>query len=67
VSKTLLTLIEDAEADVRDWATFRVGVLGDQDSIELRASLRRRLNDSNTEAAVGLAKWNDSGVSAKAD
>lgn len=69
--KTLLTLIEDAEADVRDWATFGVGVWGDPDSIELRESLRRRLNDSNTdgrvEAVVGLAKRNDLGVPAQAD
>jgi HEAT repeat protein len=61
--------MEEAEADVRDWATFGVGVLGDQDSIELRESLRRRLNDSNTdareEAVVGLAKRNDLGVPPK--
>jgi hypothetical protein len=37
--KTLVTLMED----VRDWATFGVGISGDQDSVELRHLNRRSL------------------------
>jgi len=36
---TLVTLMED----VRDWATFGVGISGDQDSVELRYLNRRSL------------------------
>jgi HEAT repeat protein len=60
---TLLTLMEDADDDVRDWATFGLGVLGDEDSAEVRDALCSRLDDSNTdvreEALVGLAKRHD--------
>jgi len=61
--KTLTAMTEDADEDVRDWATFGVGVLGDGDSPELRDSLFRRLSDSyleaREEAIVGLAKRHD--------
>lgn len=61
--KTLLTLMDDVDSDVRDWATFGIGVLGVQDSPEIRESLYRRLNDSDPdtseEAVVGLAKRHD--------
>jgi HEAT repeat protein len=61
--KTLATLMEDVDGEVRDWATFGVGVLGDQDSVELRESFYRRLNDSDLaaseEAVVSLAKRHD--------
>lgn len=61
--KTLLELMEDVDSDVRDWATFGVGVQGDQDSVEIRESLCCRLNDSDVdaseEAVVGLAKRRD--------
>jgi HEAT repeat protein len=64
--KVLLTLMSDTNEDVRDWATFGLGVLGDADSEKIREALVQRLNDSNQdvheEAMVGLAKRRDSRV-----
>jgi HEAT repeat protein len=61
--ETLLRLMEDTDDDVRDWATFGVGVLGDRDSAEIRDALYRKLNDRSAdvreEALVGLAKRHD--------
>lgn len=61
--KTLLALMEDVDSDVRDWATFGIGVKGDRDSVEIREALYRTLNDSDPdaseEAVVGLAKRHD--------
>jgi HEAT repeat protein len=59
-TETLLILMQDADDDVRDWATFGLGVLGDSDSPEIRDSLFCRVSDSNEdvreEAMVGLSK-----------
>ena len=60
---TLLKLMTDGDDEVRDWATFGLGVLGDFDSAEIREALVRNLGDSDEdvreEAMVGLAKRRD--------
>jgi HEAT repeat protein len=52
-----------SNADVRDWAAFGLGVLGNTDSNEIREALVRRLTDSDEdvreEAMVGLGKRKD--------
>jgi HEAT repeat protein len=59
----LLRLTSDADAKVRDWAVFGLGVQGDADSPEIREALLRCLDDANEdvreEAAVGLGKRQD--------
>jgi HEAT repeat protein len=59
----LMKLTTDSDSDVRDWAVFGLGVLGDADSHEIREALLRCLNDANEdvreEAAVGLGKRQD--------
>jgi HEAT repeat protein len=65
-AETLLRLTQDADEDVRDWATFGLGVLGNTDSDEIREALVRRLTDSDEdvheEAMVGLGKRKDQRV-----
>jgi HEAT repeat protein len=64
--ETLRALLEDPDDDVRDWATFGLGVLGDHDSPEIRDALCGRLMDPDTdvreEAMAGLAKRQDARV-----
>jgi HEAT repeat protein len=59
----LLALMQDADGDVRDWATFGLGVLGDLDSEEIRDALLQRTSDPNQdvleESLVGLGKRKD--------
>lgn len=61
--ESLLVLMEDADDDVRDWATFAVGTLGNCDSPEIREALFRRLSDNYSdvrdEAMAGLGKRGD--------
>ncbi len=60
---TLLMLMRDSDEDVRDWATFAVGVLSEQDSPEIRDALVAALADGDQdvreEALVGLANRHD--------
>src|SRR6476646_10261660 len=62
----LIALMSDTDDDVRDWAVFGLGNLGDTDSVEIRAALFSRLSDSKEnvreEAIVGLAKRKDTRV-----
>jgi HEAT repeat protein len=62
----LMILTSDADDDVRDWAVFGLGNLGDADSAEIRDAILARLNDPNEnvreEAIVGLATRKDKRV-----
>lgn len=64
--QALMILTSDADDDVRDWAVFGLGNLGDADSPEIRDALFSRLNDSDEnvreEALVGVAKRKDTRV-----
>jgi HEAT repeat protein len=59
----MLALTEDVDEDVRDWATFGVGVLSKSDSSQIRNALVKRVHDSNEdvreEAMIGLGKRKD--------
>ena len=64
--QSLIALTHDTDDDVRDWAVFGLGNLGDADSAEIRDAIFARLNDSNEdvreEAMIGLAKRKDQRV-----
>ena len=59
----LIELSGDPEAAVRDWATFALGTLAEQDSPALRDALAARLDDpdddTRLEAIHGLALRGD--------
>lgn len=63
---TLLELMQDADEDVRDWATFGLGVQGNFDSEEIRNALCQRMSDPDKdvreEAMVSLARRKDQRV-----
>lgn len=60
---TLLRLMSDRDDGVRDYATWSIGEMHEADTPEIRAALRRNLDDSNeivrSEALCGLANRND--------
>jgi HEAT repeat protein len=64
--KALLLLMDDGDPNIRDWATFGLGVLGETDSDEIRDSLFLRINDpdedTREEAMRGLSKRKDQRV-----
>ena len=59
----LCLLTADTDSDVRDWATFALGLLCDSDTPEIREALVARIADDNDairgEALVGLARRGD--------
>jgi len=60
---TLIKLMSDKDSEVRDWATFGLGGLGDFDSPKIREALFKNISDEDEdvreEAVVGLAKRKD--------
>jgi len=60
---TLIKLMSDKDSEVRDWATFGLGGLGDYDSPKIREALFKNIGDEDEdvreEAVVGLAKRKD--------
>jgi HEAT repeat protein len=62
----LIQLMLDEDQDVRDWATFGIGALGEKDSPEIREALVGRLDDPfedvRQEAIVGLVRLRDERV-----
>jgi HEAT repeat protein len=65
-ANVLVQLMRDEDQDVRDWATFGIGTLGEKDSPEVREALIGRLSDSfedvRQEAIVGLVRLRDEHV-----
>jgi HEAT repeat protein len=61
--EALLELMRDEDEDVRNWATFNLGSIGDADTPAIRDALVERLSDSfpdaREEAVEALAKRKD--------
>jgi HEAT repeat protein len=61
--QTLMSLMQDSEAIIRDWATFELGIMSDADSPQIRDAFAKRLLDeyreARNEALVSLAKRQD--------
>lgn len=61
--QALVTLSADADAEVRNWATFGLGTLSGADSLAIREALAARLSDEDDEvrgeAMRGLAARGD--------
>ena len=59
----LITLSRDSDYDVRNWATFELGVISEADTPEIRNALFERLSEIDHEirgeALIGLAKRAD--------
>jgi HEAT repeat protein len=66
VLSALIDLTRDPEDEIRDWATFGLGVLTDVDTADLRVALVDRLaddhEDTRDEAMIGLARRSDPAV-----
>jgi HEAT repeat protein len=62
-AECLMVLMKDEDEEVRDWATFELGVTADLDTPEIRDALVERLSDPNEdvrqEAMAGLGKRRD--------
>jgi HEAT repeats len=60
---TLIALSTDVDSDTRDWATFALGALTEEDSPTIRDALAARLanqdDDVRAEAIAGLAQRRD--------
>lgn len=62
-NETLLFLMNDRDAEVRNWATFGLGQQSDADSSEIKEALATRLLDADAdvryEAIIGLGRRRD--------
>jgi hypothetical protein len=62
----LIELTKDKDPDVRDWATFGLGNIGEKDTPVIREALFQRVGDrdkdTHYEAIIGLAKRKDARI-----